>query len=98
MVDAPLRVAVVTPPFYEIPPKGYGGIEALCHILVEGLVRRGHDVTLIAVGQDHGAGRFIPTRSGECPEGQESDTLFEVTHAAKAAAILSDLGPDVVHD
>ena len=46
----PLRIAMVAPPFYEIPPKGYGGIEAVVAQLADGLVDRGHDVTLIAAG------------------------------------------------
>jgi hypothetical protein len=45
-----LRVAVVAPPWFTIPPDGYGGIEAMVHWLVEGLVARGHEVTQIGAG------------------------------------------------
>jgi hypothetical protein len=48
MTDDPLRIAMVAPPFYEIPPPAYGGIEAVVAQLVDGLVDRGHDVTLLA--------------------------------------------------
>jgi glycosyltransferase involved in cell wall biosynthesis len=98
VVGGSLRVAIVAPPFYEIPPSAYGGIEAVCGTLVHGLVRRGHDVTLISVGRNRSLGRFVQTRSEPCPEGHENDAIFEIIHAARAAAILSDLRPDVVHD
>lgn len=93
-----LQVAIVAPPFYEIPPSAYGGIEAVCHTLVQGLVLRGHDVTLVSVGRNHSPGRFVSTRSAPCPEGQETDAVYEIVHAARAAAVLSNLRPDVVHD
>ena len=46
MTDDPLRIAMVAPPFYQIPPQAYGGIEAVVAQLADGLVDRGHEVTL----------------------------------------------------
>lgn len=43
-----LRVAMVAPPWFPIPPRGYGGIEAVVHLLARGLRGRGHQVTLLA--------------------------------------------------
>jgi len=43
-----LRVAVLAPPWITVPPPGYGGIEAVVALLCEGLVAKGHDVTLFA--------------------------------------------------
>jgi glycosyltransferase involved in cell wall biosynthesis len=93
-----LRIAVVAPPFYEIPPPSYGGTERVCYLLVEGFVRRGHDVTLIAAGRNHTTGRFIATFPEAQPEGSETDTEVELLHAARAAVALSELDLDVVHD
>lgn len=45
-----LRIAVVAPPWFKVPPDAYGGIEALVAGLVDGLVASGHQVTLIAAG------------------------------------------------
>lgn len=45
-----LRIAVVAPVAIPVPPPRSGSIEALTSYLVEGLVARGHDVTLFAVG------------------------------------------------
>jgi 6-pyruvoyltetrahydropterin/6-carboxytetrahydropterin synthase len=46
----PLRIAMVAPPYYTVPPKGYGGVESVVAGLVDRLVARGHHVTLFAAG------------------------------------------------
>lgn len=43
-----LRVAQLAPPFISVPPINYGGIELVVSSITEELVRRGHDVTLLA--------------------------------------------------
>jgi len=45
-----MRVAVVAPPWFAVPPTGYGGIELVVSLLADGLVDAGHDVTLFASG------------------------------------------------
>jgi glycosyltransferase involved in cell wall biosynthesis len=45
----PLRIALVAPAWFPVPPKGYGGIEAVVHLLALELIRRGHQVTTFAV-------------------------------------------------
>ena len=45
-----MRIAQVSPPWVAVPPKGYGGIEWVVSLLADGLVERGHDVTLFATG------------------------------------------------
>ena len=46
-----LRVALIAPPYFEVPPSGYGGVEAVVANLANGLVARGHAVTLIGAGR-----------------------------------------------
>ena len=46
----PLTVALLAPCWLTVPPQGYGGIEAMVARLADGLVDRGHDVTLFASG------------------------------------------------
>jgi hypothetical protein len=43
-----MRIAEIAPPWVEVPPEGYGGIEWIVSILSDGLVDSGHDVTLYA--------------------------------------------------
>lgn len=45
-----VSIAIVAPPWFELPPRAYGGIEWTCYLLAEGLAARGHDVTLIGAG------------------------------------------------
>ena len=43
---APLRVAMLAPPWISFPAPGYGGVESVVSSLTEALVRLGHEVTL----------------------------------------------------
>jgi len=45
-----MRIAVLAPPWFAVPPTGYGGIEWIVSLLADGLTTRGHDVTLFASG------------------------------------------------
>jgi glycosyltransferase involved in cell wall biosynthesis len=92
-----LRVVVVAPPYYEVPPTGYGGIERVCALLVNGLAARGHDVTLVAAGNPRTAGRFVQSLPVAPGEGTEDQVGVEVVHAAKAWEVIEELNPDVVH-
>jgi len=59
----PLRIAQVAPLFESVPPEGYGGTERIVSYLTEGLVGRGHAVTLFAAGSSRTGARLVaPTR------------------------------------
>jgi glycosyltransferase involved in cell wall biosynthesis len=45
-----MRIAVISPVWFAVPPPGYGGIELVVSLLADGLVDAGHDVTLFASG------------------------------------------------
>lgn len=93
-----LRVAMVAPPWFPVPPDGYGGIESVVAVLVDRLVAHGHDVTLLAAGE-HGtkAQRFMPIFG--TPPSEEIGTAFtEVWFAARVGAALRQLDVDVIHD
>lgn len=45
-----MRIAEIAPPWVKVPPEGYGGIEWIVSLLADGLVERGHEVTLYASG------------------------------------------------
>jgi glycosyltransferase involved in cell wall biosynthesis len=45
-----MRIAVLAPCWFPVPPLGYGGIEWVVSLLADGLVDNGHDVTLFASG------------------------------------------------
>jgi glycosyltransferase involved in cell wall biosynthesis len=45
-----MRIAMVAPPWFPVPPPDYGGIEMVCALLARGLADRGHEVTMFATG------------------------------------------------
>jgi glycosyltransferase involved in cell wall biosynthesis len=45
-----MRIAVMSPVWFPVPPTGYGGIELVVSLLADGLADAGHDVTLFASG------------------------------------------------
>ncbi|HEY7149728.1 MAG TPA: glycosyltransferase family 4 protein [Gaiellaceae bacterium] len=45
-----LRIAVLSPVWFPVPPTGYGGIELVVSLLADGLAEAGHEVTLFASG------------------------------------------------
>lgn len=92
-----LRLGVVAPPWYTIPPSGYGGIEWLCHWLVEGLVARGHDVVLVAAGESPTSARLARSYD-EPPTARLGQALPELVHAATAYEALKVYDLDLVHD
>ena len=79
---------MVSTPWFEVPPKGYGGIESVCHVLAEGLTSRGHDVTLIGAGTDHDSAGFVPTFTEPADGlGTGESVTVEGLHALRATQI-----------
>jgi len=56
-----LKIAQIAPLWYKIPPESYGGTERVVYNLTEGLVKKGHEVTLFAAGDAKTSARLIPT-------------------------------------
>ncbi|MCZ6857856.1 MAG: hypothetical protein O7F70_07635 [Gemmatimonadetes bacterium] len=56
-----MRIAMLAPINWPLPPNGYGPWEQVAHNLCEELVRRGHDVTLFAAGGTQTTARFVQT-------------------------------------
>ncbi len=54
-----LKIAQIAPLWYKIPPEKYGGIELIVHSLTEGLVERGHKVTLFASGDSKTSAKLV---------------------------------------
>lgn len=55
-----LRIAMTVDPEIPVPPRLYGGIERIVDMLVRGLLRRGHEVTLFANPDSGIACRLLP--------------------------------------
>ena len=55
-----MRILQIAPLWIPVPPITYGGTELVISWLTEELVRRGHDVTLLASGDSKTSAKFIP--------------------------------------
>lgn len=94
-----MRIAIVAPPWFEVPPPGYGGIERICFELVEGLLDRGHDVTLLATGENRTRARFIAILPAPAVGlGGVEHPVQEVRYAAYVGRALAGYDVDIVHD
>ncbi len=98
LIHKRMRIAMVAPPWYEIPPVGYGGLEVITAALVDGLVGRGHEVTLFGAGNRTGTrARFVST-SGQLQYPRLGELMPAVMHTARVNRLIADGDFDVVHD
>ena len=74
-----LRIALLCPPWYPVPPPRYGGIEAVVALLAEGLRDEGHDVTLFAAG-DSRVGCDLSWVYEQAPSERLGESLPELRH------------------
>lgn len=90
-----MRIAVVAPSAYPVPPHGYGGTERVISLLVEGLVCRGHAVTLFASGDS----QTTATLSSSYPQALGAHYMTWADQACHASqAFLDPSQFDVIHN
>jgi glycosyltransferase involved in cell wall biosynthesis len=91
-----MRIAVIAPVWFAVPPTGYGGIELVVSLLADGLVDAGHDVTLFASGGSRTKATLVSPMS-EPPDPHElGNPWYDAYHAL--ASYLQVTGFDIVHD
>jgi glycosyltransferase involved in cell wall biosynthesis len=89
-----MRVAMISTPFVAVPPKNYGGTELVVYELVEGLVRRGHEVTLFATWDSRTSATL---RSLYDEPRWPPDPMHDLNHVSWAMQQVRDGGYDLVH-
>jgi glycosyltransferase involved in cell wall biosynthesis len=92
-----VRIAEIAPPWFAVPPTGYGGIELVVSLLTEGLVDRGHDVTLYASGGSHTKANLMTPFLDPPDPALLGNSWYDAYHAAAAYLDIGDRF-DVVHD
>jgi glycosyltransferase involved in cell wall biosynthesis len=90
-----MRVAILAPVWFPVPPTGYGGIEWVVALLADGLVAAGHDVTLFASG-DSRTKAALAAVYPEAPSGRIGDSSTDLRHAISCYERADDF--DVVND
>jgi glycosyltransferase involved in cell wall biosynthesis len=91
-----MRIAVIAPPWIPVPPPGYGGIELVVSLLVDGLVDNGHDVTLFASGGSTTRAKLVSPLPIAPDPHDLGNPWLDGAHAMLAYDQID--GFDVVHD
>ncbi|MCP9485579.1 MAG: glycosyltransferase family 4 protein [Gaiellaceae bacterium MAG52_C11] len=92
-----LRVAILAPIAWRVPPRHYGPWEQFASLLAEGLVARGVDVTLFASGDSLTAGHLASVVPRGYSEDSEADPkVSECLHIAQAFERAAEF--DVIHN
>ncbi|HET6945796.1 MAG TPA: glycosyltransferase family 4 protein [Gaiellaceae bacterium] len=92
-----LRVAMLAPISWRVPPLGYGPWEQFVSLLTEGLVDRGVEVTLFATADSQTRARLV----GSAPTGYSDDPTLDakVWEALHVAAVFEHADEfDLVHN
>jgi glycosyltransferase involved in cell wall biosynthesis len=75
-----MKIAVLAPVWFAVPPTGYGGIEWVVSLLADGLADAGHDVTLFASGDSRTKAK-LTSLYPEAPSARIGESHTELRHA-----------------
>lgn len=90
-----MRILQIAPPWFPVPPNGYGGTELVVAGLCNELVDRGHAVTLVAAGGSATRAEQI-TVYDTPPRADLGDAVVELPHLLEAYRHRDRF--DVIHD
>lgn len=92
-----MRIAVLAPIAWRVPPRHYGPWELFASLLTEGLVSRGHDVTLFAAGESETSARLCSVVTRGWSEDPSIDPkVAECLHISQVFERASEF--DVIHN
>jgi glycosyltransferase involved in cell wall biosynthesis len=92
-----LRIAEIAPVWVSVPPPSYGGIELVVSLVADGLVDRGHDVTLFASGGSKTKGTLVsPLEESPDLSDMGMSVTDDVIHTLTSYLHAGEF--DVVHD
>ena len=95
----PLNIALIAPPWYPMPPRGYGGVELVVTLLAREMRRLGHRVTLFGAEGSEGGTIMCAPEGLDAHLGQATQVLHEMTYLARIERMLHLLGPfEVISD
>ena len=93
-----LKIAQLAPPWLAVPPKKYGGAELIVSYITEGLVKKGHEVTLFASGDSKTSAKLVSVfPKALYEEGVPwTDTYGLLLHAASCFELADRF--DIIHN
>ena len=92
-----MHIAMLSPIAWRTPPRHYGPWENVASLITEGLVSRGHEVTLFATADSQTSG----TLHAVCPRGYEEDRLLipKVWECLHISELFDHAGKfDIIHN
>jgi glycosyltransferase involved in cell wall biosynthesis len=92
-----LRIALVAPPWYPVPPRGYGGVERVVHLLAQGLHHLGHHVTVFG-REGTAVGDVVHELAPPEWKGAANIWVRKDTYLTRVHRLLTRARFDVVHD
>jgi glycosyltransferase involved in cell wall biosynthesis len=90
-----VRIGLLCPVWFPVPPEAYGGTERVVALLADGLVHAGHDVTLFASGDSKTNAR-LESFFQSAPSEWIGHTYWEMQHLVHAIRRADEF--DVLHD
>lgn len=90
-----MHIMQIAPPWFPVPPTGYGGIEWIVSSLADNLTALGHDVTLVANGDSETSAELISVFDTSTPQ-LIGDVWMEAAHVVNAYLRAGDV--DIIHD
>ncbi|MGQ4668693.1 glycosyltransferase family 4 protein [Metabacillus halosaccharovorans] len=89
-----MKIAMLSTAYESTPPKRYGGTERVVSLLTEGLIERGHEVTLFATGNSKTGAKLISI--------YEDSTVYhpavQLVHSSKSFEYINSNSFDIVHN
>ncbi len=86
-----LRIAHIAPLWVSVPPKTFGGTESVVYDLAEGLVKKGHDITLFASADSRVSAKLKSFVDISLNEQWKKDVKNKLSYTPKGK-LYSDLG------
>ena len=90
-----LRIALISPVWFRVPPDGYGGIEWIVSLLADSLADAGYDVTLFASGDSRTKAKLVSVYD-EAPSLQIGRSIPEMYHALSCFERAAEF--DIIND
>ncbi len=92
-----MKIGIIGPIWFDIPPHGYGGTEEVVFNLTNGLVEKGHDVTLFAPKTTKVKAKVIPTVDKPLRDKniEWTNVSYNIYHITEAIDRASDF--DILH-
>lgn len=97
-----MKIAIVVPPWFKIPPEKYGGIEVLIGFLSDGLTKKGHKVTLFTISTSETMAQkfkiFDTEMKSYLDKAPSSFLNVALTHTVGSYLEIARKEYDIVHD